>query len=83
MPFRPELFQQELFDFFHNQGREPIKRIAQQMQEVAEKQAFEKGKTQRRLALLTRFANQNQRISQANQRDWQLMVTLSEKSNTI
>ena len=69
-----ELFQQELFDFFHNQGREPIKRIAQQMQEAAEKQAFEKAaKLKEDWLFLTRFANQTQRISQANQRDWQLM----------
>ncbi|MGH2227090.1 GIY-YIG nuclease family protein, partial [Enterococcus faecalis] len=54
-----ELFQQELFDFLHNQGREPIKRIAQQMQDVAGKQAFEKAaKRKEDWLFLTRFANQ-------------------------
>lgn len=73
-----------MFDFFHNQGREPIKRIAQQMQEAAEKQAFEKAaKLKEDWLFLTRFANQNQRISQANQRDWQLMWLPCQKKNQI
>ena len=44
-----ELFQQELFDFFHNQGREPIKRIAQQMQEAAENKPSKKRQNSRKI----------------------------------
>ena len=79
-----ELFQQELFDFSiikdENQSNELLNKCKRLLKTSLRKAA----KLKEDWLFLTRFANQNQRISQANQRDWQLMwLPCQKKSNTI
>ena len=83
VPFRPNYFNKNCSTFSiikdENQSNELLNKCKKSLKNKPSKS----GKTQRRLALLTRFANQNQRISQANQRDWQLMWLPCQKNQIL
>lgn len=69
-----KIFQKELLDAFNNAGQQPQLRLAEKMQAAANNQAFERAaKLKEDWLFLTRFFQHNQRISQANQNDWQLL----------